>query len=55
LSIFNSQGGVSWVGANNWGNTAVNQCNWTGVICNQDGFVVALDLSGFGLTGQLDD
>ncbi|GIQ89110.1 hypothetical protein KIPB_011506, partial [Kipferlia bialata] len=28
-------------------------CTWTGVSCNNSGFVVGLDLSSFGLTGLL--
>ena len=47
-------GGNTWVGATNW-NTAEPICTWAGVSCNGASQVIGLDMSGFGLTGQLAD
>lgn len=52
LAIFNTNGGIGWVGAPLWA-TEAPYCSWNGVTCNEGGFVIGLDLSNFGLTGQL--
>ncbi|XP_076926631.1 uncharacterized protein LOC143589883 [Bidens hawaiensis] len=39
---------------NNWNSTStVSHCNWTGVACNEHGFVEKLDLSNMNLTGNI--
>ena len=49
-----TNGGDTWIGANNW-NTAEPICTWAGVSCNGASLIIGLDMSGFGLTGQLAD
>ena len=54
IQIYNTNGGNAWVKANNW-NTYTHICTWTGVRCDAQKQIVGLDMSGFGLTGQLAD
>ena len=54
IYLYVTNGGNSWVGANNW-NTREPICTWAGVFCNGASQVIGLDMSGFGLTGQLAD
>jgi len=51
MSIYNTNGGENWVGAPTWG-TDANICTWEGIICDR-GVVKALDMTSFGLVGQL--
>ncbi|KAH0572864.1 Cyst wall protein [Spironucleus salmonicida] len=53
-AIYAANGGASWKGSVGW-NTSASVCAWAGVTCNSQGYIVGLDLSGFGLTGQLAD
>ncbi|KAH0572979.1 Cyst wall protein [Spironucleus salmonicida] len=53
-AIYAANGGASWKGSVGW-TTSASVCTWAGVTCNSQDFVVGLDLSGFGLTGQLAD
>jgi len=52
-TIYDSMGGVSW-NTNNWLQND-DICTWTGVTCNAGGAVVALDLTGMNLVGQIPD
>ena len=54
LAIYDANGGDEWTGAASWG-TQVSHCDWEGVTCNAGGYVIELNLTGFGLTGQLSD
>ncbi|GJZ81107.1 leucine-rich repeat receptor-like protein kinase PXL1 [Tanacetum coccineum] len=38
----------------NW-NSSLSHCKWTGVACNEHGFVEKLDLSNMNLTGKISD
>ena len=48
--LFYTTGGNSWANKIGWMNTA-NYCNWNGVFCNEDGFIVKLELHQNGLSG----
>ena len=52
--IYSTNGGETWIGATNW-NTVEPICTWAGVSCNGASLIIGLDMSGFGLTGQLAD
>ena len=50
LNIYDANGGEDWTGASKW-DTNVTYCDWEGVTCNRENYVVELNLSTFGLTG----
>lgn len=52
IDIYDANGGNDWTGASHW-NTNITYCDWEGVTCSRENYVVELNLSGFGLTGQL--
>ena len=54
LDIYDTNGGDDWTNATKWG-TSVSICDWEGVTCNKAGYVTVLNLTDFGLTGQLSD
>ncbi|GIQ87149.1 hypothetical protein KIPB_009131 [Kipferlia bialata] len=51
-ALYTSTNGDLWTQPNTWLSSSPH-CDWEGVTCNADGAVVALDLSGYGLTGTL--
>ncbi|KAH0572838.1 Cyst wall protein [Spironucleus salmonicida] len=53
-AIYAANGGLLWAGASAW-NTSAPECAWAGIICNRDGFVIDINLDGFGLVGKLPD
>ncbi len=52
MSVYNTMNGAAWKTSTNWG-TGANYCNWFGIICNNAGNVVVLNLDNNNLTGQL--
>ncbi|GIQ87071.1 hypothetical protein KIPB_009039 [Kipferlia bialata] len=50
--IYTHTNGPYWTQDNNW-LSVVPYCYWTGVTCNKRGQISGLDLTGFGLTGDL--
>ena len=52
VSLYRDTDGVNWQTNTNWLNTP-NPCKWHGIMCNQEGFVLSIDLSDNALTGPL--
>eukprot|EP00703_Trepomonas_sp_PC1_P000501 JAP96105.1 Cyst wall protein [Trepomonas sp. PC1] len=52
MSMYNTMNGPNWTTKTNWG-TGSNNCNWFGIICNNAGNVIALNLDNNNVTGQL--
>jgi hypothetical protein len=52
--LYANTGGTSWKLSGHWGSN-VSVCNWYGVMCNAQGRVQALELTGNGLIGHIYD
>ena len=51
--FYNATNGESWIGATNWGDVNVGNCDKEGVTCNADGEVTAINLHKQGLSGTI--
>eukprot|EP00768_Dysnectes_brevis_P001797 gnl/Dysnectes_brevis/1510_a1711_2081.p1 GENE.gnl/Dysnectes_brevis/1510_a1711_2081~~gnl/Dysnectes_brevis/1510_a1711_2081.p1 ORF type:complete len:243 (+),score=112.70 gnl/Dysnectes_brevis/1510_a1711_2081:757-1485(+) len=54
VAIYDATGGIGWTTQDNW-LSDMSICTWAGITCNGNDDVVGIDLSGYGLTGQLPD
>ncbi len=50
-SMYEAMSGQNWFD-NNW-IVEEDECLWTGISCDDEGYVASIELSGFGLTGYL--
>ena len=53
VEFYHSTGGPDWVKSDHWLSTAVPHCEWHGVRCDDDGYVVELTLFDNDLEGPL--
>ena len=54
MEIYHQTGGSKWIGASKW-NTNATYCTWEGIRCYVSDVVMSINMSKFGLTGQLPD
>mmetsp|Transcript_41344 Transcript_41344/g.62698 ORF Transcript_41344/g.62698 Transcript_41344/m.62698 type:complete len:238 (+) Transcript_41344:894-1607(+) len=43
----------AWKGDVNWADESIHECRYTGVICDNSGHVISINLQGRGLTGTI--
>ena len=53
VALYHSTDGDNWTHNDNWLSTTVPHCQWFGISCNPQGYVIHIQLSGNQLSGSL--
>jgi hypothetical protein len=54
-ALYDGTGGDEWVGGNNWFFPGFEECDFTGITCNNDGHIIKIELPQMGLTGTIEE
>jgi Leucine-rich repeat (LRR) protein len=53
--LYDGTNGDNWVGGNNWFFKGFDECDFTGVTCNNQGHVMKIELVNMGLSGTIEE